>query len=1090
MVANSTGITVDNAGKCWVNFSEVSNSLLAHIKAEPFADATGKGADALANVLAVLRRDTVEAPVIYIGAGTCGLGAGAAKTIVAIKDFLAQHKISASLVEVGCNGMCSDEPIVDIQLPGRARVSFGSITADKAPQLLDAMLLHKQVPADPVLGQYRTNSAQPWDGVSCLDEHPFLSKQKRVVLATSGIIDPGNIYEYIAQGGYSSIAKVLSTMTPDDVCNLIEASGLRGRGGGGFTTGKKWKFARSAVADQKYLICNADEGDPGAFMDRAVCESDPHRLLEGMLIAAYAIGATKAYIYIRAEYPLAIKRLNDAFEQAGACGLIGYNILNSGVDLAIKMKMGAGAFVCGEETALIHSIEGKRGMPRPRPPFPAVQGLFGKPTVINNVETLSNLAVILDRGAEWYAAMGTKGSKGTKVFALSGMVQRAGLVEIPMGTTLRDVVFNIGGGIPNNKKCKAVQIGGPSGGCVPEAHLDLPTDYEQLKNFGTIMGSGGLVVVDESTCMVDFAKYFMEFIQNESCGKCIPCREGTRRMLEILEAVTRPRHKEDNLDSLLRVQGIMHLQKLAETIKATSLCGLGQSAPNPVLSTLQWFRDEYEAHVYERRCPSGSCKDLVGAPCQNGCPVGTEVWRYVAHISRGEFNDAYRVIREANPLPSACARVCHHPCEQVCRAGATGGSPIAIRTLKRFVVDTVVPSEKSPALPVRADSARIAVIGAGPTGLTAANSLSLLGHQVTVFEREAQAGGMLTAAIPAYRLPREGLKREINALLNPNLQIRYNQSLGKDFTVDSLVKEGFKAVFVATGSHFSKKLDLPGDEVSGIIPGIKFLKSYNLEGKSLAHGRVGVVGGGNSAMDAARVAIRQPGVESVTLFYRRTREEMPAYREEIEAGLAEGVVIEELVTPVSVNSNEGRLQGIRFLRNQLGAKDASGRRKPVSIEGSDFDAAMDTLIVAISEEPESAGLDGIGRSRWGTVMVNPESFITDKPGVFAGGDVVTGPSTVIAAIATGKKAAMMIDRYISGKLLKVLPKVKLPTVYVEPFMDIDEETGEVFRLEMPLLPVEQRKKCFTEVELCPTEQQVLTEARRCARCDLEFTNPQ
>jgi NADH-quinone oxidoreductase subunit F len=1090
MVANSTGITVDNAGKCWVNFREVSNSLLAHIKAESFANAAGKGADELAKVLALLRRDTVEAPVIYIGAGTCGLGAGAAKTITVINEFLAQHKISASLVEVGCNGMCSYEPIVDIQLPGRARVSFGSITADKAPQLLDAMFLQKQVPADQVLGQYRTNGAQLWDGIACLDEHPFLSKQKRVVLATSGIIDPGNIYEYIAQGGYSSIAKVLSTMTPDDVCNLIEASGLRGRGGGGFLTGKKWKFARSAVADQKYLICNADEGDPGAFMDRAVCESDPHRLLEGMLIAAYAIGATKAYIYIRAEYPLAIKRLNDAFEQAGACGLIGYNVLNSGIDLSIKMKMGAGAFVCGEETALIHSIEGKRGMPRPRPPFPAVQGLFGKPTVINNVETLSNLPVILDRGAEWYAAMGTKGSKGTKVFALSGMVRRAGLVEIPMGTTLRDVVFDIGGGIPNNKKCKAVQIGGPSGGCVPEAHLDLPTDYEQLKNFGTIMGSGGLVVVDESTCMVDFAKYFMEFIQNESCGKCIPCREGTRRMLEILEAVTRPRHKEDDLDALLRVQGIMHLQKLAETIKATSLCGLGQSAPNPVLSTLQWFRDEYEAHVYERRCPSGSCKDLVGAPCQNGCPVGTEVWRYVAHISRGEYNDAYRVIREANPFPSACARVCHHPCEQVCRAGATGGSPIAIRTLKRFVVDTVVPPEKVPALPVRADAARIAVIGAGPTGLTAANSLSMLGHHVTVFEREAQAGGMLTAAIPAYRLPREGLKREINALLNPNIQIRYNQSLGKDFTVDSLVKDGYKAVLLATGSHFSKKLDLPGDEAAGIIPGIKFLKSYNLEGKSIAHGRVGVVGGGNSAMDAARVAIRQPGVESVTVFYRRTREEMPAYREEIEAGLAEGIVIEELVTPVSVNSKEGQLQGIRFLRNQLGARDSSGRRKPVPIEGSEFDAAMDTLIVAISEEPESAGLDGIGRSRWGTVMINPESFITDKPGVFAGGDVVTGPSTVIAAVATGKKAAMMIDRYVSGKLLKVLPKVKLPTVYVEPFMDIDEETGEVFRLEMPLLPVEQRKKCFTEVELCPTEQQVLTEARRCARCDLEFTNPQ
>jgi NADH-quinone oxidoreductase subunit F len=1089
MVANSTALNVENAGKCWVNFREVSESLLAHIKAEPFAGVAGKGAE-LAILLSTLRRDSVKTPVIYVGAGTCGLGAGAAKTIVAIKDYLEHNKITATLVEVGCNGMCSDEPIVDIQLPGRTRVSFGSITADKAPNLLDAVLLKKSIPAESVLGQYRQGDAESWDGVPSLDEHPFMANQKRVVLATSGIVDPRNINEYIAHGGYSSIAKVLTTMTPDDVCNLVESSGLRGRGGGGFLTGKKWKFARAAVADQKYLICNADEGDPGAFMDRAVCESDPHRLLEGLLIAAYAIGATKAYIYIRAEYPLAIKNLNEAFDQAAACGLIGYNILDSGIDLSIKMKMGAGAFVCGEETALIHSIEGKRGMPRPRPPFPAVQGLFGKPTVINNVETLSNLPVILDRGAEWYAAMGTKGSKGTKVFALSGMVRRTGLVEIPMGTSLRDVVFNIGGGIPNNKKCKAVQIGGPSGGCVPEAHLDLPTDYEQLKSFGTIMGSGGLVVVDESTCMVDFAKYFMEFIQNESCGKCIPCREGTRRMLEILEAVTRPRHKEDDLDALLRVQGIMHLQKLAETIKATSLCGLGQSAPNPVLSTLQWFRDEYEAHVYERRCPSGSCKDLVGAPCQNGCPVGTEVWRYVAHIARGEYDEAYRVIRDANPFPSACARVCHHPCEQVCRAGATGGSPIAIRTLKRFVVDNVVPSNKPPVLPVRPDAARIAVIGAGPTGLTAANSLSLLGHKVTVFERESVAGGMLTAAIPEYRLPRKGLKKEINALLNDGIEVRYKQSLGKDFTVDGLLKDGYNAVFLATGSHFSKKLDVPGEDVAGIIPGIKFLKAYNLEGKSMAKGRVGVVGGGNSAMDAARVAMRQPGVDSVTIFYRRTREEMPAYREEIESGLAEGIVIEELITPLSVESETGRLKSLRCLRNELGARDSSGRRKPVPIPGSEFEVELDTLIVAISEEPETAGLEGIGRSKWGTVVINPESFLTDKPGVFAGGDISTGPSTVIAAIAAGKKGAMMIDRYVSGKLMKVLPKVKLPTVYVEPLMDIDEETGEVFRIELPLLPVEKRKKCFAEVELCPTEQQTVAEARRCARCDLEFTNPQ
>jgi NADH-quinone oxidoreductase subunit F len=1079
----------NGSGKCWVDFLEVSQSLLKDLKSEPITGALAKGPEALESALASLRRETLARPAIFVGAGTCGLGAGAGKTLVAIREFLAQRKFSADVVEVGCNGMCSDEPIVDIQLPGRARVSFGGVTADKAPQLLEAVLEGNRVPGDLVLGQYRGDRAATWEGIAFLDEHPFLSMQVRVVLASSGIIDPGNIHEYIARGGYSPISKVLRAMTPEAVCDLIEKSGLRGRGGGGFLTGRKWKFARNAAADQKYLICNADEGDPGAFMDRAVCESDPHRLLEGMLIAAYAIGATKAYIYIRAEYPLAIQRLNAAFEQAAACGLIGYNILNSGVDLSIKLKMGAGAFVCGEETALIHSIEGKRGMPRPRPPFPAIQGLFGKPTVINNVETLANLPVIIDRGADWYAAMGTRGSKGTKVFALSGMVRRTGLVEIPMGTSLREVVCDIGGGIPNNKRCKAVQIGGPSGGCVPEAHLDIPTDYEELKQFGTIMGSGGLVVVDESTCMVDFAKYFMEFIQNESCGKCIPCREGTRRMLEILESITRPRHKEADLDPLLRVQGIMNLKKLAETIRATSLCGLGQSAPNPVLSTLQWFRDEYEAHVFERRCPSGSCKELVGAPCQTGCPVGTEVWRYVAHISRGEYDDAYRVIREANPLPSACARVCHHPCEQVCRAGATGGEPIAIRTLKRFVVDTVVPSGKAAAIPPRADAARIAIIGAGPAGLTAAHSLSVLGHQVSVFEREGEAGGMLTAAIPAYRLPRTGLKREIAALMNPNIQMRFGQELGRDITIDRLLADGYKAIFIATGSHSSKKLDLPGEDVAGVIPGIRFLKAHNLEGKPMARGRVGIVGGGNSAMDAARVAIRQPGVESVTIFYRRTRAEMPAYREEVEAGLAEGVILEELITPIAVHSKGGRLTGLRCLRNQLGAPDSSGRRKPAPIKGSEFDVDLDTLVVAISEEPESSGLDGISRSSWGTIAINEESFITSREGVFAGGDVVTGPSTVIAAIAVGKQAAVMIDRYVSGKLMKSLHKVKLPSIYVEPFMEIDEETGETYRLEIPLLPVEQRKKCFAEVELCPTEQQALAEARRCARCDLEFTQP-
>jgi NADH:ubiquinone oxidoreductase subunit F (NADH-binding) len=444
-----------------------------------------------------------------------------------------------------------------------------------------------------------------------MDEHPFFAPQTRWVLENCGKIDPQSLGEYIAHGGYRAFAKAIREITPEELCREVELSGLRGRGGGGFPAGRKWKFALQTPSDQKYMICNADEGDPGAFMDRAVIEGDPHRVLEGIALAAYAIGADKAYVYLRAEYPLAIKRLSEAIRQARRQGLLGSNILDSGFNLDVVIKQGAGAFVCGEETALIHSIEGKRGMPRPRPPYPAVQGLFGKPTVINNVETLANLPAIVGNGAAWFAAVGTASSKGTKVFAVSGNVVRTGLVEVAMGTRMREIVFDIAGGIPGNRQFKAVQIGGPSGGCIPRQHLDIEIDYESLKTVGAMMGSGGLVVMDDKACMVDVAKFFMDFIGRESCGKCIPCREGTRRMLEILQRITQSHKTETADDALRRFKGVMMLNRLAQVIKDTSLCGLGQTAPNPVLSTLRWFRDEYEAHIYERRCPAGVCTELI-----------------------------------------------------------------------------------------------------------------------------------------------------------------------------------------------------------------------------------------------------------------------------------------------------------------------------------------------------------------------------------------------------------------------------------------------------------------------------------------------
>lgn len=559
-------------------------------------------------VLSELRRDDVDVPVIYIGAGTCGLGAGADKTQNAVINYLKNNNLKAQIIEVGCIGLCAHEPILDVQLPGYNRISFTQVTHDKVDELL-TNILQLEVPTNNILGQFPIEGMKKWEGVQTLAEHPFFAPQTRIVLKNCGIVDPINIEEYIARGGYKSILKTITTRQPFDICELIERSGLRGRGGGGFSTGMKWKLTHKEENDQKYVICNADEGDPGAFMDRAVIEGDPHRLIEGMAIAAYAIKASKGYVYIRAEYPLAIKRLKIAIQQATDYGLLGDNIFGTKFSFKIIIKMGAGAFVCGEETALIHSIEGKRGMPRPRPPFPSVRGLFGKPTIINNVETLSNVPTIIEKGEDWFASIGTSNSKGTKVFALSGKIKLTGLVEIPMGTTIRDIIFKIGGGIQNDKKFKSVQIGGPSGGCITEQNLDIQIDYDSLIKVGAMMGSGGLVVMDEDTCMVDVAKFFMDFIQRESCGKCIPCREGTRRMLEILENIT-SKPNPDNNSALERFKGVVALENLGRVIKDTSLCGLGQTAPNPVLSTIRWFRDEYEAHIFERVCPSGVCTDL------------------------------------------------------------------------------------------------------------------------------------------------------------------------------------------------------------------------------------------------------------------------------------------------------------------------------------------------------------------------------------------------------------------------------------------------------------------------------------------------
>ncbi len=555
---------------------------------------------------------------VLVCGGTGCTSSGSKKVIAALEEEIKKNGIEkdVKIVRTGCFGLCSLGPIMIVYPEGSF---YARVTPEEIPKIVSEHLKNGRVVKEMLYEQ----TVKEDGTVISLDETDFYRKQLRVALRNCGVIDPENIEEYIGTGGYQALAKVLTTMTPDDVVDVITKSGLRGRGGGGFPTGKKWSFAKASKDDQKYVCCNADEGDPGAFMDRSILEGDPHTVLEAMAIAGYTIGANKGYIYVRAEYPVAVERLRIAIKQAKEYGLLGEGIFGTDFAFDIELRLGAGAFVCGEETALMTSIEGHRGEPRPRPPFPAVKGLFGKPTILNNVETYANVCQIILNGAEWFAGMGTATSKGTKVFALGGKITNVGLVEVPMGTTLREIVEEIGGGVPNGKKFKAAQTGGPSGGCIPACHIDVPIDYENLIALGSMMGSGGLIVMDEDTCMVDIAKFFLEFTVDESCGKCTPCRIGTRRLYQFIDKITKGEAE---------IEDIAKIKELCAHMKSTSLCALGQSTPNPVISTMHYFEDEYIAHVKDKTCPAGVCKDLLKYKilpdkckgctlCARNCPV-------------------------------------------------------------------------------------------------------------------------------------------------------------------------------------------------------------------------------------------------------------------------------------------------------------------------------------------------------------------------------------------------------------------------------------------------------------------------------------
>lgn len=1004
---------------------------------------------------------------------------GALKIKNALEAELANRHLEDDIrvVQTGASGLCVNGPILMVQPDG---IFYQRLKEEHIGNLVEEHFLKGR----PVKSLMYVPSGEETP-IPKLRDIPFFKDQRLIALRNRGLIDPDSVDEYIANDGYKALAKVLADMTPQAVIEEIDKSGLRGRGGAGFPTGRKWGFCRNYTMKQRqedpdsacYIICNADEGDPGAFMDRSILEADPHSVIEGMCIGAYAMGGTHGYIYVRIEYPLAIRRIYKAIKDAREYGLLGDDILGSGFSFDLTVFEGAGAFVCGEETSLIHSIEGMTPEPTQKPPFPAESGLWKNPTNINNVETLANIAMIINWGADWFREIGTESCPGTKVFSLAGNINNAGLVEVPMGITLREMVYDIGGGIPYNKKLKGVQTGGPSGGVIPASLLDLEVDYDRLKEAGAIMGSGGMIIMDEDACMVDIAKYFLEFTSDESCGKCSSCREGAAALHEILEKICSGKGEMSDLDLL---------EEISHAVKDASMCGLGQTLPNPVLSSLQYFRDEYIEHIKYKRCPAGICRKIISSSCQHACPLDQDVPCYVGLIAQKKYEEAIKIVRQKNPLPAVCGRICTHPCESKCKAGAGGAKAINIRALKRFLADYEM--QKGIAVdmsPKAANGKKVAVIGAGPAGLSCGYYLALEGYEVVIFEALPVAGGMLAVGIPAYRLPREILDYEIEIIKKAGVEIRTNTTVGKDIQFEEIQKD-YDAVFIASGAHAGLKLGIPGEDTPGVKDAVEFLRKVSLGEDVEIGSKVVVIGGGNAAIDAARTAKRLG--KDVKICYRRTRSQMPAIPEEVEEAIREGVEIEYLVAPVKAVAADGKLAAVEFQRMKLGDFDKSGRPRPTPIEGSEFTVEVDTLIPAISQEPDISSAVGDGKlaiTKWNTIEADAETFYTGVEGVFAGGDVVTGPDTVTTALADGRIAASMIDKYIKGEQLTREYTVTRPVKRVEAVELMEEEIETMTEAEIPVIDVEKRELNFDEVELAFEEEAAVKEAKRCYRCDLE-----
>jgi len=1022
-------------------------------------------------------------PRVAIGMGTCGRGNGAEGLYHAFVQAIENSGADLVLAPVGCFGACSQEPLVNVRLPGKPLVMLKRVQANDAARLLHDLgdgnlspdLIYCKIEEwDHITAHVRYGQGYPevplWSDVT------FFKGQKKIVLRNCGLINPDDIEEYIAVGGYQALYKVLIDANPGSVIEQIKASKLRGRGGAGYLTGNKWEFLAKAKAEPKYIICNADEGDPGAYMNRNEIESDPHSLLEGMTVGGYVMGATQGIIYVRAEYPLAVHRLNRAIEQAREYGLLGENILGRGFKFDIELVEGAGAFVCGEETALIASLEGEAGRPRPRPPFPAQKGLWGKPTNINNVETWYNVAPIVMRGPAWFTETGSAKSAGTKVFSLVGKIKNTGLVEMPLGTPLKTFIYDIGEGTAAGQQVKAVQTGGPSGGCIPHEMFDTAVDYENLAQLGSIMGSGGMVVMDEDNCMVDVARYFVEFTHSESCGKCIPCRVGLNKCLRILNRITEGQATAHHLEIL---------DELSRYIRDCSLCGLGQTAPNPVLTTLRHFRNEFEDHILARRCSAGVCEELALSPCENSCPLHMNIPRFLQLFKEGRLEEAFLSVILDNPLPSSTGRVCQHPCDGRCRR-QTLDQAVNMREVHRFIADSIFESEKYErmvqtivARKLEATGRKVAVVGAGPAGLTAAFYLAMLGHDVTVYDSKSEAGGMLRFALPEYRLPKGILAREIGLIERLGVKFCFNTRVGFDLPLNDL-DDHFDMIFLAIGTWKESWVYQSGTELKGVYPALNFLEAV-AAGQEVSLGkRVAIIGGGNAAIDSARTALRKGS--AVSVFYRRERKDMPAIEEETQAARDEGARFVFLAAPHRVIGDaKGNVKAIEIVKTRLGEYDSSGRRKPVATdEIQRFDC--DSVIFAVGEtvDLDFARASGLSLKENGTIEINRFTLETSRARFYAGGDLVTGASNVSNAMAYGKQAARSID-------LQLMEADRWSQIY--PAFEYDQappdEPSVSGRHSGHHLAASSRVHSLDEVVTGLSPQEAVDETCRCLRCDVK-----